>query len=438
MNNFFITDRFFYLVGVIIFLFVLSFFVTKLFVLAALLLLILIVALVYDTWFLFQIQEIEAKRELSNIMSLGDYNKVLIELSNKQEKSIYTQLYDEVPYPFNGNYIFYKYLKGRSDERIEYTLKPNKRGEYFFGNLVLFISSSLHLVQKRMLFSCEQKISVYPSIMQMHEFHFKLLSRNESYIGGNKIRKIGHGYEFGHIADYVKGDDYRSINWKASGRKANLMVNKYEDEKSQQFYVIIDKSRIMNLSFGGMNLLDYSINTSLVLANIVLKKGDKVGLISFSNVVGTIIKAGIQKGQLHKITEALFREKYRNTEGNYKLLYLTIKKLIRRRSLLFLFTNIESNQSLKRKLPILKLINKFNYLVVVLFQNPEVSEYAISTPHTVKEIFTKTMAKKHIMDKSKYVSELRKNGIQVILTEPENLSTSTLNKYLELKSKRIV
>src|SRR5690606_31199332 len=102
----------------------------------------------------------------------------------------------------------------------------------------------------------------------------KAIARTAREHGVKKVRRVGHSYEFEHIKAYQRGDDYRSINWKATGRRAQLMVNQYEDERSQQVYCVIDKSRVMHMPFSGLSLLDYAVNTSLVISNIVLGKGD--------------------------------------------------------------------------------------------------------------------------------------------------------------------
>ncbi|MEZ5054237.1 MAG: DUF58 domain-containing protein [Chitinophagales bacterium] len=102
------------------------------------------------------------------------------------------------------------------------------------------------------------------------------------------MRKIGHSYEFEQIKNYTSGDDIRSINWKATGRRNQLMINQYGDEKSQQIYSILDKSRAMNMPFNGLSLLDYAINTTLVISNTALHKDDKAGLLTFNEKWATL------------------------------------------------------------------------------------------------------------------------------------------------------
>ncbi|HXC03729.1 MAG TPA: DUF58 domain-containing protein, partial [Bacteroidia bacterium] len=238
--------------------------------------------------------------------------------------------------------------------------------------------------------------------------------------------------------NYVMGDDYRSINWKATSRKAELMVNQFEEERAQQIYAVLDTSRSMKMPFGGLSLMDYAINTTLVISNIALNKQDKTGLVSFADRINTVIRADKGKGHLRMIMEGLYNLEESNTEANYELLYLAIRNSIKGRSLLFLYTNFESYFALERALPIIRRLNKIHLLVVVFFENTEVLEYSNKPSKNVEDIYLHTIAQKYISDKRQIVSELRQYGIQAILTRPEDLSINTVNKYLELKSRGMI
>ncbi|MEO0340272.1 MAG: DUF58 domain-containing protein, partial [Bacteroidota bacterium] len=329
--------------------------------------------------------------------------------------------------------------KPGQEEILSYPLRPTKRGRYTFGATHLFVSTSINLLERRLSFGKEgQQVAVYPSVLQMKNMELMAFQRTNLEGGIKKIRRIGHSYEFEQIKNYVRGDDYRSINWKASSRKGNLMVNQYEDERAQQVYCIIDKSRVMRMPFDGLSLVDYAINATLVLSNIILKKHDKAGLITFSDKLGSTIKADTKVTQLNKILEALYKEKDRPLEANYELLYYASRKLISGRSLLLLFTNFESNYALDRVLPILRKINRIHLLVVVFFENTEIKAFAEEPAQDLEGIYYKTVAEKFLAEKQQMVSKLRQYGIQSILTKPEDLSINSVNKYLELKSRGLI
>jgi len=281
-------------------------------------------------------------------------------------------------------------------------------------------------------------IPVYPSILQMKKYSFMAFDRMTTQKGIKKIRRIGHSYEFEQIKNYVRGDDYRSINWKATSRRSELMVNQFEDERAQQIYCLIDKSRAMKMPFEGLSLMDYAINTSLVMSNIALQKHDKAGLITFSDKIGTTLKAERKGKQLNKILHALYNEKERDLEANYELLYQVARKLINGRSLIMLFTNFESSFALDRVLPILRRINNLHLLVVVFFENTEIEDFVNEEVDSVEAIYTQTVAQNFIAEKTAMVQTLRQFGIQAILTRPQDLSVNTINKYLELKSRGLI
>lgn len=192
------------------------------------------------------------------------------------------------------------------------------------------------------------------------------------------------------------------------------------------------------MPFDGLSLLDHAINTSLVISNIVLRKQDNAGFISFSNKIGSIIKAGTGSRQLHKIYNTLYNEKENPLEANYELLYNAIRKLIGSRSLLLLFTNFESIYAMERVLPILRRINRFHLLVVVFFKNTRITEMADETAADIEDIYNKTIARKYLGEKELIMQELQKHRIQVIYTQPDQLPVNTINKYLELKARGMI
>jgi uncharacterized protein (DUF58 family) len=380
-----------------------------------------------------------ARRTVPKVLSLGDENNIHIEVENLANIPLSFLVVDELPVQLQVR-DFGETLKLRPMDRAEihYPVRPVERGAYFFGDINLFLSTSIGLLQRRLRIEQEQEAPVYPSILQMKQFELKAFNRVTQQKGIKKIRRIGHSYEFEQIKNYVRGDDYRSINWKASSRKSALMVNQYEDERAQQIYSIIDKSRNMHMPFAGLSLMDYAINTSLVISNIALQKYDRAGLITFSDKIGATLKADSRSTQLNKILQALYKEEARPTEANYELLYYATRKLIAGRSLLVLYTNFESMYALDRVLPVLRRINQAHLLVVVFFENTEIREFSQAKVQTLEDIYMQTVAQKFIAEKAQMVQKLRQYGIQAVLTAPEDLSINTINKYLELKSRGLI
>nr|WP_155172438.1 DUF58 domain-containing protein [Fulvivirga kasyanovii] len=378
-------------------------------------------------------------RSTSRLLSLGNDNEVVLRITSMAAIPLSLQVIDELPYQLQRrDFVKYTHLEPGGKEQIIYTVRPLVRGQYNFGKVHLFVHSVIGLVQRRISFDFEENVAVYPSIIDMKKYELKAAMSVTSNFGIKKMRRIGHSYEFEQIKEYTIGDDYKSMNWKATSRANKLMVNSYTDEKAQQVYCLIDKSRYMKMPFNGLSLLDYSVNSSLVIANTSLQKQDKAGLITFSDNIGSIIKADRSRSQLKKILEALYREEESRLDANYEKMYTVLRRTLRGRSLIFLFTNFESVHSLERVLPVLRKINKLHLLVVVVFENKELINYYRAEKKTLKDIYYKTIAHKIASDREQITNELSHYGIQHIFTRPENLSINAINKYLELKSRGMI
>ena len=440
LKNLFITDRFFYLMAVLTLLMMLSYAFPPLFPLVKVCFPVMGLLCITDTLLLFNKRvDVSARRVTGPVFSLGDENQVQLDLLNKSGLKLDVEVIDELPEQFQiRDFSFHIILGAFASAGHKYHLRPTTRGEYWFGRIHLYLSSPIGIMKRRISSEHQSMVPVYPSIIQMKKYELKTIARTAVENGVKKVRRIGHSYEFEHIKPYHRGDDYRSINWKATGRRAQLMVNQYEDEKSQQVYCIIDKSRVMHMPFEGLSLFDYAVNASLVISNIVLGKQDKAGLITFSDKPRTLIKANRSKTQLKVILDALYKDGEGVVEANYESLYMAVKKLASSRSLLFLYTNFESTYALQRVLPQLRRLNNQHLLVVVFFENTEI----ISTPSrqidNLEDIYTQITAENYQLTKIQVAQQLKQFGIFTMLTRPENLTVNSINKYLELKSRGMI
>ncbi|TAF94923.1 MAG: DUF58 domain-containing protein [Cytophagia bacterium] len=380
-----------------------------------------------------------ARRDTPERLSNGDENPLQLHLQNNYNFKTKLEIIDEIPFQFQRrDVLFEATLTPHQTQLLRYQLRPTKRGEYSFGLVNVFAQSPLRLLKRRYRFGTPQMVAVYPSFLQMRQFELLAISNRLTEFGVKRIRRIGHSMEFEQIRPYVQGDDVRSLNWKATARRNELMVNAFQDEKSQGVYCLIDKGRVMKSPFEGLTLLDYAINATLVLSNIALLKQDKAGLITFSEVLGQVLPAERKTGQLAKILEILYKQKTRYLESDYEVLYANLRAQVRQRSLLLLFTNFETLHALQRQLPYLRRIAKDHLLIVIFFENTETTHLLRQPATNTKEIYLKTIAERFAYEKKRIVLELQKYGIQSILTAPKDLNANTVNKYLELKSRGMV
>ena len=439
IGDLFVTQRFYVAMGSCVAAFIFSFFFTALQGLINVIFLFFLLLFLVDYIFLFLVfKPPVAQRRVADRLSNGEMNKVNLTVTNQMPFVIIVQVIDEMPIQMQErNFSVRKKLSSYKTVEINYTITPQERGNYAFGNIIIYFQSRLGFLQKREIIKATESVKVYPSFVNLGKYQLMAHSVTNEH-GNKRMRKIGQSMEFEQIKDYVGGDDIRTINWKATARKGTLMVNNYTDEKSQQVYCIIDKGRLMKMPFFGLSLLDYAINATLALTNICLQKQDRIGFISFSNKMGSIIAADRKPIQKANIMQVLYKENTAFLESDYEMLYMQIRNKIKQRSLLILFTNFESLNGLQRQISYLRSIAKHHLLLVVFFENTELTKLSVAKANNVEDVYVKTIADKLAFEKRLVVKELLKYGILSVISSPQNLTVNTINKYLELKAKQVL
>ena len=440
MRSLYINTRFFLLLIAVGFSYVLAFFFPVLMNVAHAFLALVLIGFIVDYLLVFTEKNgVQAQRILPEKLSNGDENQIKIDVKNNFAFRIIVKVIDEIPFQFQiRDFLMEQKITAKNNILLEYILEPKERGEYSFGNLNVFAQSPLGLVSKRFQFQKNAMLPAYPSFIHLRKYELMAL-QNEFLLGGiKKIRKLGHTMEFEQIKEYVAGDDIRTINWKATSKRNQLMVNQFQDEKSQRIYMLIDKGRTMQMPFKGLSLLDYSINATMALSHIILKKFDRAGMMTFSKKTENKVAADNKSGQLKKISEALYNVQTNFYESDFSRLYQDVKFSIGQRSLILLFTNFETLDAVDRQMKYLRGIAKNHLLVVVFFKNSELQSLIQQNPENMQEVYDQIIAEKLEFEKKLIIQELRKYGIFTLYTLPENLNIEVINKYLEIKARGIL
>lgn len=435
----FLTSRFFWFLSLGILLFIASYSFPILYDVGYLLLGLLLISTLIEVWWLYRLRdEVGCDRQISEKLSLGDPHRIEYRIWNESHQSLLIEVIDELPFQLQiREFSLRSMIPSGADQKDIWEITPLKRGAYQFGDIHLYLSLPwMQLVSRRVILKMAQTVKVVPSIVQMRKYELEVFSRTASLSGIRRVRRLGENDEFEHIRLYQQGDNIKSINWKATSRRNSLMINQYQNTRSQQIYCVIDKGRSMRMPFEGLSLLDYAINTALVMSNIVLRKFDRIGLVTFSDKIGSLVSAQNTQGQLNILLEKLYDQRTAFRESNFELLFHTLQRQVRRRSILLFFTNFEHMQDLDRNMPFLRSINRHHLLIVIFFINTELRAIEDLPISSLSDIYVQTFAAKAMMEKERIRDHLTLHGIQCILTQPQHLSIDVINKYLEIKSRR--
>jgi len=438
-SSLYLNQRFYQLLALIVLLSIVAYLIPLLRPWPPLLLSVFCLVVAVDYIRIYSHDLISARRVTPVRLSNGDENEVLIDVGNSYPFMVSLIIRDELPEQLQvRDFLLGERLPAGSSKVLSYSIRPVKRGEYIFGSLNVFVHTGLNFISRRYQFMEPVSVPVYPSFLQLKSFSLLAQAQHSAAYGFRKIQRAGQSMEYDQIQNYVQGNDVRLINWKATARAASLMVNSFTEERAQQVYCIIDKGRAMKSSINGLSLLDYAINSALVISHVAISKNDKAGLLTFSDTNGSFLPADARSKQAMILADVLHNERSRFLESSYELLFIQIRRRIPQRSLLMLYTNFDSLIALRRQLPYLRKINEYHLLVVVFFIDTELGKITTRHVDSVQSLYIKTIAGKFTLESKQILLELHAHGIMGVLTRPGDLTIQSVNKYLEIKARNLI
>ncbi len=394
----------------------------------------------WEGFLLYHPQEgMEVVRIVADKLSNGEENPVVLTLRNRYPLRVKIRVIDEIPVEFQKRDVcFLGKLAWGEQREMTYTLHPVRRGVYVFGKIRVFVSCRYAFIERRYSFDADREVAVYPSFMMMRRTELAVLGNAQASRDAVRVRAMGGLAAFEQIKPYVAGDDPRAVNWKATAKMNRLMVNTYREERAQQIYCVLDMGRTMYSPFDGMTMLDHAVNAILSLSNVILKKEDRVGLITFSNDCQECLRADNRPGQLQRMSEILYRLESHYLETDFDRLYALTLRQVPTRGLFILFSNFDTVSGLQRHLATLQRLAKRQLLLVVLFENSELVRGLEQPVMSVREAYFETVATGFALEKRQMVHELSRLGIHVVLSRPEALTLSAINGYLALKRQKLI
>lgn len=430
----YLTPRFYLVLMAVVVVMATGFAWSPLLTLGQALLCLLALCAVAETAALYGRRAVSAVRTCPERLSNGDDNEVDIRVESAYPFATQITVVDELPFVFQRRDVAFALRLGAgAGATVTYTLRPVQRGVYGFGHIRVFATTAIGLVQRRYTCGVPQDVKVYPAYQQLRHYELLAISNRLQDMGIKRIRRAGHHTEFEQIKEYVAGDEFRAINWKASARRHQFMVNVFQTERSQQVFCVIDKGRVMQRAFAGMTLLDYAVNASLVLSYVAIHRADLAGLITFNERMDTLVAPSRSPVQMERILESLYAVRTDFGETDYSALVTGVEKRVSKRSLLILFTNFTDGQSLDRQLAYLCQVARHHRLLVVYFENSALHDYLDTRPHSTEDYYIHVVAQQMERSQQLIMSRLTQRGILSLRTTPDRLSVDVINKYLEIK-----
>lgn len=383
---------------------------------------------------------IKINRSGEEKLSIYEDEQIEFTIENMTKENLFIEISGEKKEPFIkcDNHVMKGIIKGREVKKFAYKIVPQKRGIYEFSHVAYRITGKLGLIKKRYGIEVPGSYKVYPNMKNLKRYKLKMLNSKMINQGNKKIRSLGEGREFESLREYVSGDQYRKINWKATAREGVPIVNQFDVEKNQNVYTMIDCGHPMSYSIKGYSKLEMALNSALLLMDIANSKGDKSGVLTFNQKVDNFIGAGKGSGHRQRLMDALYGIESSREVSNYEEAFLFFKSKEKRRSLICIYTDFDTFQEGEYMLNKISILSKRNIVLVILMKDSKIHEFKKNKVKSSRDMFIKGTALEFLNEREKTIKKLNSRGVMCIESSVENINTDVINKYISIKNKGII
>jgi uncharacterized protein (DUF58 family) len=322
--------------------------------------------------------------------------------------------------------------------RLDWNCTPVRRGRYVVESAYLEAISAFGLWAARKRFPVNSEIRVYPNLMTERR-HVAALFMNRGAFGIHAERQIGRGRDFEKLREYLPGDSFDEIHWKASARRAKPVTKVFQIERTQEIYVVIDASRLSARTAGNDSILEKLVTAALLLGVAAERQGDLYGLLAFSDRIETFVRAKNGKAHYGACRDALYRLQPRYVAPDFDELCSFLRLRLRRRALIVFLTSLDDPviaDSFVRNIELLRrqhlvLVNMIRQLgVQPLFSDPKLA--------SVDELYRHLGGHLRWHKLRGLEKTLERRGVRFSLLERERLTAELITQYLTVKQRQLI
>ncbi|MBV8245426.1 MAG: DUF58 domain-containing protein [Candidatus Eremiobacteraeota bacterium] len=312
-------------------------------------------------------------------------------------------------------------------------LVPLERGNVRLERLYGWYENAWGLLRRRFVLDRPLALRVFPDLSQVERFG-KLHARNRTIDAGlRRLRTRGIGAEFESLRDWVPGDAFRSIDWKATARRGKLIVADFEAERNQHVILMLDCGRLMSAHAGQLRKLDYAVAAALSLTSIASLSDDKIGLLAFANSVIAAAPPRPARAAVAELAEMLYDVPARFEESDYERAFSWVRTRAQKRSLIVIFTDMFDPVASGALLSALRTLTA-RHLVLCVFMNDAAVENALaSASESAEHAYRAAVATGLAEERAQTSATLRGFGALVLDVPAERLVTSLVDRYLDIK-----
>ena len=328
--------------------------------------------------------------------------------------------------------------KNTSRSLIQWPCTPKKRGNYRLQHCYVETLSPMGFWNVRARVNAPTEIRVYPNLADDRK-HLSALFLNRGTFGIHSQRMIGQGREFEELRDYIPGDGYDQIDWKATAKRGHPITKIFQIERTQEVYVILDSSRLSGREINGKSSLERFINAALVLGLVTEQQGDLFGLVTFSDHVRGFVRARGGKNHFNTCRDTLYTLHPETVTPNFSEVCSFIRTRLRRRALLIFLTDLDDpvlTDNLSRHM---ELICRQHLVVVSSIRSPKALPLFDDSPvETLDGVYQRLGGHLLWQHLRELRTKLQRQGVRMLLLNDEKLSAQVVTQYLSIKRRQLL
>jgi uncharacterized protein (DUF58 family) len=383
---------------------------------------------------------LEAQRRTDDALSVAIENAVSVRVQNTTAHSLRGELRDEPPgaFPRTGERQCRFHLAPFGETALAYTVTPPARGDFAFGDIYLRVVGPLGLVVRTGTLPAARQIPVFPDIKAVGEYELQLRRTQRGRAGARRIRITGGGREFASLRDYTPDDEFRVIDWKATARRGRVTSRTFEAERSQDVLLLLDLGRLMRQEIGTAQTMDHVVSAALMLAHVVARADDRIGLLTFADTPRTWLPPRRGSQQTTQLLHALYDARAEPVESDYRAAFRALATRWRKRSLVVLFTDLAGPEASAALLAEIRLLARNHVVCCVVVRDPLLSARARAVPDSVTQVYERAVAEETLSERRRALDLLSARGVLVVDSEPAELSAELIARYLRVKHQSLL
>lgn len=400
---------------------------------------VFILAVVGDLLTLTRRSRLQIERSMTRVASLAKPHEVHLLVSNLGRRAWKLDVRDDQPDGLEADPPEQQLvLPALKRALLTYRLKASKRGEYHFEKVFFRLHSQFGLWIRHASKSIPGTLHVYPDMKQLAEYAILARTNRLSLIGVRRTRKVGQDNNFERLRDYIDGDNYKHIDWRSTARRQKITVKQFQSDHSQRLFFMIDCGRMMTNEFQGLSLVDYALNSMLMLSYVALEQRDSVGLSCFSDRVHDYVPLASGRSHMNRLLHAGFDRFPTMVQSRFDSAFLHFSGHCRRRSMVVLITNVVDEVSANQVTDYLGNLSGRHLPVLALLRDHRMFDYADYPNIDDTVLYRSAAAAQILVWRNEVIRRMQRQGVLVVDAFPEQLTSPLVNQYLEAKAKHLL